>query len=51
MAEKRSIHHSGIAFGHLRRAGAVPTTEQAGVHQEGMELVDADSIGPAVGEG
>ncbi len=41
---------SGEALGDLRRAGAVPTAEQAGMDEQGMQLVDADAVGPAVGE-
>jgi hypothetical protein len=41
---------SAEAGGHLGGARAVPTAEEAGVDQQRMELVDADPVGPAVGE-
>jgi predicted MFS family arabinose efflux permease len=41
---------SGEALGHLDRTRAVATPEQAGVDQQRVELVDADAVGPAVGQ-
>jgi MFS family permease len=41
---------SGEALGHLRRPGAVPPTEEAGVDEQRVQLVESDAVGPAVGE-
>jgi predicted MFS family arabinose efflux permease len=41
---------SGEAARDLGRPHAVPTSEEAGMDEQGVELVDADPVGPAVGE-
>jgi predicted MFS family arabinose efflux permease len=41
---------SGVASGDVRGARSVPAAEEAGVHEQRVELVDADAVGPAVGE-
>ena len=42
---------SGEPAGDLRGPRAVPTTEQARVHEQRMQLVDAHAVAPPVGQG